>query len=119
MHKMRKFLLLSLLFSNLALAEGGFVKGTIEYVRIHEEGFSSWSPPSFWFTLNEVASFGECKTFHGNVLFTAKGEMFFSMILATQQSGGELAVRVDDSVVGIDGYCRARYITTGNPPIIY
>jgi len=102
--------------SSDVLAASGVKKGKIKYVRVHEPQHGEWAPPVFWFSLEGVSSLGSCKTWHGDVLLIAEHEYFFSMVLATQARDGELAVFIDDSKIGTAGYCRAVFITTGNPP---
>ena len=90
-------------------------------MRVHEEGHGNgaWSPPVFWFTLKGVKNVGNCSTWSGSdtTLFVANSEMFYSMILAAQAQGGEIAVAWDDTKTR-NGWCRALFITSGNPPTL-
>ena len=108
------------LFIALAIStvtHAGVVKGKIQYIRVHEPQHGEWAPPVFWFSLEGVNSHGTCKTWHGNVLLTAEHDYFFSMVLATQAQNAEIAVFIDPQKTGAGGFCRAVYLTTGNPPI--
>ncbi|GAB1624076.1 hypothetical protein AAOGI_41260 [Agarivorans albus] len=44
--------------------------------------------------------------------------LVLTALLATQAANSEIAVRIDDSAVGAGGFCRAIYLTSGNPPIL-
>ncbi|NOH54423.1 hypothetical protein F0266_15895 [Vibrio coralliilyticus] len=114
-------ILLPLLFASIsANAERGFVKGEIEYIRTHDGGeIPSWRPPAFWFTLKGVDKAGACNLWtHSNtVLFVATDSSAYSMILGAFMAGKEVSLSFDDSVE-YSSYCKARYITLGNPPLL-
>jgi hypothetical protein len=103
-------LILIFTFSNSGFA--GKVTGTVERIRVHgpEHTGGRWSPPLFWFTLNEVESAGSCATFGDNVLWVAEHEYFLSILLAAQSSGKEIEVNYDEDTI-VNTYCRALYIT--------
>ncbi|MFN3018212.1 hypothetical protein ACK1CN_19855 [Vibrio coralliilyticus] len=112
-------ILLPLLFVSIpASAEKGFVKGEIEYIRTHDgDAIPSWKPPAFWFTLKGVDKAGTCNRWASSntVLFAATDSSAYSMILGAFMAGKEVSVSFDDSVE-YSSYCKARYITLGNPP---
>jgi len=101
------------------LGETGSVVETIQYIRVAEPGHTSstgdWSPPTFWFTLNNVTSAGGCKKWNGRVLFVAEDQYFLSILLATQFANKQISVSYDDTLTK-NTYCRAKFITTGEPP---
>lgn len=107
--------ILTLVLSSESFAAAGIQKGTVEYVRVHDTQHGGWQPPMFWFTLNGVTNAASCATWQGNVLFIADSEYMLTLLLSTQISGKEIAVRYDDSRK-TNGFCRADYVTTGNPP---
>jgi hypothetical protein len=111
-------LLIVLVSCQFSFAETGYKKGTGLNVRVHNgDIYTSWKPPKFWFTLKSVASAGTCKTWNGSVLFSMDSDMAYSMILAAQMAGKEVAVHYNDAQLHSDGhYCKAVYITSGNPP---
>jgi len=43
-------------------------------------------------------------------------EAAYSLVLASQMADKEVSIRYDDAVLSDSNYCRATYITTGNPP---
>ena len=98
-------------------ASAAKVKGTVEYIRVHgpEHTGGQWTPPLFWFTLNEVTSAESCSTYNGNVVWVAEHEHFLSILLATQATGSEIAIDYDESKTK-NNFCRALNITTGKPP---
>lgn len=88
LHLIKYFTFFILTLPIVSWANAGRVKGEIEYIRVHEEGHSNgnWSPPIFWFSLKGVNNAGDCPVWSGSntILFVAKGEMFYSMLLAAQ-----------------------------------
>lgn len=105
-------------FSISVVAEKGVQKGTVEYIRVHDgQQYSGWEPPIYWFTLNGVSSAGSCKNYNGNALFIADNSTSLSMVLAAYASGKEIAVGYDDTKI-TNGFCRAGFITMGNPPTL-
>jgi len=114
-------LTLSALLSPLACYGDGFVKGTVEFIRIHDAASNpSWAPPRFWFTLNGVTSAGGCLVnWHGRVLFAAESKEFYATVLTAYMTGKELAVFYRESETAQGGYCRSVYITIGDPPPMF
>jgi hypothetical protein len=104
-----------------AHASGGFVKGKVEFIRTHDATqIPTWSPPAFWFTLKGVSKAGACpKWVKGEVLFVAKDRQAFDLVSAALNSGKEIAVAFNDTVLANDGWCAASYITVGSPPPLY
>jgi hypothetical protein len=81
------------LFSSLAShAADGFIKATVEYVRVHDRTWAggAWSPP----------------------VFTRES---FLTVLSAQMTGKEIAIYYNDTLQAL-GYCKAGYITVGDPP---
>lgn len=120
---MFKYFLFSLfLFSSLAHSAAGIVSGSVKHIRIHDKTAHSshWAPPAFWFSLEGVNSAGQCKKYRDTVLFVMDTEQAYSMIMAAFMAGKEISVRYDEDVKA-DGsdYCRATYVTLGNPPPLY
>ena len=98
----------------------GFVKGTVEFVRVHEAAYNTnWTPPMFWFSLDGVASAGTCPTWSGRVLFVAQSKEAYMMVLSAQLTGKQVAVYWIDDASRPNGLCRAEYMTTGNPPPLF
>ncbi len=114
-------LVLSVLLASFSVAEIGHLKGKVQNIRIHDGNVhQGWTPPVFWFTLKGVSSAGKCKLWNGNVLFVMETEAAYSLILATQMADKEIAIRYDDTVLNSGQYwCKATYITTGNPAPLY
>jgi hypothetical protein len=100
-------------------AATGFVKGTVEWVRIHDATvIPSWSPPRFWFSLNGVTSAGGCPAWvGGRVLFVSESKEAYNAVLIAQMTGKEIAVYWDDAQTVF--WCRAGYITVGNQPPMF
>ncbi len=121
MNMIRFSVLLSFFLANTAFAVTGFVKGSVQYVRVHDgDIYTTWKPPKFWFTLNGVTSAGSCPTWHGNILFSMESDTAYSMVLAAQMASKEIAVHYDDSKLHTDGnYCKGVYVTSGNPPPLH
>src|SRR6266446_4863957 len=115
------FLLMCGAFSFSFFAHGatGIVKGTVEFVRIHDAAWPDFAPPRFWFTLNGVTSAGACVTWTaGKIAFVSESKEAYAPILSAQITGKEVAVYFNDAIT-ILGWCRAGYITRGNPPPLY
>jgi len=108
---------LTLVYSGKSFSEVGLKKGTVEHIRIHDTNHVGWEPPLFWFTLNGVTKAGNCSAWQGNVLFVADSDQMLTMILTAQMGKQEIAVHYND-LIKTNGYCRATFITTGNPPPI-
>ncbi|PCI48216.1 MAG: hypothetical protein COB43_09415 [Oceanospirillales bacterium] len=100
----------------LAYGETGYKKGTIEYIRVHDESIASWEPPVFWFTLNGVTSAGSCPAWNGNVLFVATSQYTYSLIMAAYMAGKEMALGYDDTYKHASSYCIVKHVTAGDPP---
>jgi hypothetical protein len=98
------------------LAEG-MILGRVEYVRVHDgETHPGWESPMFWFTLTGVSNLGSCPVWvGGRTLIAARSKEMLAQILSAQLLDKEVAVFYSDQVL-LAGYCRARYVTTGNPP---
>ncbi|HSI50815.1 MAG TPA: hypothetical protein VLA61_21320 [Ideonella sp.] len=107
---------LGTLMPELGFAATGVVRGQVEFIRTHDAAQNpSWAPPMFWFTIKGVSAAGSCQRFGGgNVLFLMSDKQAFSLAVAAQMSGLELAVTFDDTHL-TNGFCVASYITTGNP----
>ncbi|BDU40906.1 hypothetical protein [Vibrio nigripulchritudo] len=119
MKKYSRFLvILFFIISSNAYAEKGYVKGTVEFIRVHDDySGHQWKPPVFWFTLNGVTSAGNCPKWRNqNVLFVGTSDFAYSMVLATYSSGKEIALSFDDSIKNASNFCIAKYITAGDPP---
>ena len=107
-------------FNGTAFAGDGHVKGKIEYIRTHDPANQSWQPPRFWFTLKGVTSAGGCQTWwSGTVLFVAETNEMFSTVMANYLANKEISLHYNTApdTLGEGGYCRALYITMGNPPV--
>ncbi len=120
-------ILLFILLSSLSISTfanntnaNGIVTGKIEYIRVHDgEVHPPWKPPIFWFTLKNVATAGACKQWSksGTVLFVMDTDQAYSMILSAYMADKEIAVRYDESLKALDAnWCKASFITIGNPP---
>lgn len=106
--------------SSSAFSEAGYRKGTIQYIRTHDESIGeAWESPTFWFTLNGVAEAGSCPKWGGNILFVANTPQAYSMIMASFMAGKEVAVRYDDTHQNAAAYCVVKHITVGNPPPLH
>ena len=119
MKKYSRYLLaLLLLTTSNAFAVKGYVKGTVEFIRVHGDySGHQWKPPVFWFTLNGVTSAGNCpKWGNKNVLFVGTSDFAYSMVLANYSSGKEISLSFDDSIKNASNFCIARHITAGDPP---
>ena len=119
---MYKYILpLVFFFTGTAYAETGIVSGAIKHIRIHDgvAHTSSWTPPIFWFSLEGVASAGQCKKYNGSVLFVMDTDQAYSMIMAAFMAGKEVSLRYDEELVAASTYCKATYVTIGNPPPTY
>ncbi len=100
-----------------AHAATGYVKGKIKNFRVHDgkEYPSNWAPPIFWFTLEGVSAAGTCRKWVESPLFVMDSQMAFSMVLAYQLAGKEVAIYYDDTKLNSEGaWCRALYITGGD-----
>lgn len=108
-------LILSIFFTLNVHAESGHKQGTVKNIRVHDKAeYPTWAPPLFWFTLEGVLSAGTCKTYKGNVLFVMDSQSSFSIILAADMAGREIAVHYDDTKLNVENHwCKATYVTTG------
>jgi len=106
--------------SNFANASEGFVKGKVEFIRTHDASqYQDWSPPTFWFTLKGVSKAGACpKWVEGKVVLVAKDTQAFNLVSAALNSGKEIAVSYDDTVL-INGWCAVNSVAIGSPPPLY
>ena len=77
---------------------------------------SNWAPPIFWLTIEGVTSAGGCKKYANNVLFVMDTEQAYSMAMAAFMAEKEVALRYDDAILAPSTYCKATYMTVGNPP---
>lgn len=116
----RLFLILTLavMFINTAHAASGFLKGKVEFIRTHDaDAYPDWAPPIFWFTLSGVTEAGSCLNNWngGRFIFVGTNEQQLSILLASQMAGREVSIHWDDTEL-VNGWCKARYITTGTPP---
>ena len=115
-------LMLLLMISVPAMASVGYVKGKVQYIRVHDKTAhsSGWAPPIFWFTLQGVSSAKECGVWNGNVLFVMDTDQAYSMILGAYMADKEISVRFDDTLRAPSAkYCKATHITTGSPPPLF
>ncbi|MEZ8822881.1 hypothetical protein AB6E04_00885 [Vibrio amylolyticus] len=110
--------LVLILFTAFVNAETGYLKGKIEYVRIHDKSIhtSVWMPPVFWFTLEGVNKAGTCPIWGENVLFVMDTEQAYSMVIAAYMAEKEVSIRFDDSLLNPSKFCKATYMTLGSPP---
>lgn len=109
--------------SSMAGAATGLVKGTVEFVRVHDVAISGqgWAPPTFWFSLNGVGAQGACGTWAqgaGRVLFVGRTREAYLAVLSASMAGKEIAVFWDDTQQ-VNGLCIAGWITQGNPPPLF
>jgi hypothetical protein len=114
---MSRFISLLLLLLVAPLAHGdGMVLGKIEYVRIHDGVvIPSWDPPIFWFTLTGVTNSGSCPGWvAGRTIFAGRTKEMLAMLLTARMTGTEVAVYYSDAL--LNGFCRAAYVTIGDPP---
>ena len=119
---MKKYLLVLLFcLCSPVWAASGYVKGQVEYIRIHDKAAhgSSWTPPIFWFTLKGVTSAGNCTLFDGEVLFVMDTAEAYSMIMGAFMANKEVSVRYDDQIHASRNYCKATFATIGNPPPLF
>lgn len=108
---------INILITLNADAATGYSKGKIKNFRVHDgkEYPGNWAPPVFWFTLEGVTAAGTCRTWNGNPLFVMDSQMAFSMVLAYQLAGKEIAIYYDDTKLNSENaWCRALYITGGD-----
>jgi len=108
-----KALVLCFFVSN-AYATAAYVKGKVEFMRVHHMQQAGWAPPIFWFTLQGISTAGTCKLWYNNVLFVGDSDQMNAMILSAYMSGKEVAVYYDDLAL-TSGYCKAQYVTLGDP----
>jgi len=100
-------------------ASTGWVKGQVEFVRVHDGvQLPDWAPPKFWFTLKNVSQAGNCPKWGVAPLFVMNDRQSLSVVLAAQASGQEIALPFDDAKLS-SGYCTPGYITIGNPAPLY
>lgn len=105
--------------ASLSFAETGARIGKIEYIRVHDHNTANWEPPVFWFTIEGVTSAGSCQQWgDGKVLFVGDSEQMLSMVMSAYIAGLDVLVNYDDELL-TNIYCRARYVTFGNPPPNY
>ena len=109
----------TLLWAPYTFPATGFVKGTVEFARVHDGAVvgAAWAPPRFWFSLTGITSAGGCPTWslNGKVLFASETKEAYLAVLSAYMTGRELAVYWDDTQI-LNGLCRAGQITIGNPP---
>jgi hypothetical protein len=98
-------------------ASGVVVGSAVEYVRSHDgTAFPAWAPPGYWFTLKGVTSAGTCaKWTSGTVMFVGTDKQTLSLVLMAMSTGQGVEVQFDDTNL-INGFCRAGFVTIGNPP---
>lgn len=94
----------------------GFVVGKVEYIRMHDPLWGpGWTSPNFWFSLTGVTSLGSCNAWAGRILFVGQSKETFTLVTIAQMTDKPIAVYYLDSQP-VNGYCRAGYVTSGNPP---
>ena len=97
------------------------ISGEVDFVRIHNAAFlPQWAPPRFSFTLVGVTSAGNCPSWgpEKKIVLVGETKEDYAMVLSAFSAGKKLAVNADDGAL-VSGFCRANYITVGNPPPLY
>ena len=95
-------------------AASGYVKGTVEMIRVADGTVRpDWAPPRFWFSLNNVSSAGACVTVGGRVLFAAESKEALALVTVASAAGREVSVFYDDAQT-LNTACRAVFVTFGN-----
>lgn len=105
----------------LAFALGGAkaetqVTGQVNMMRTHDgAAISSWTPPSFWFTLKGLTAVESCGKFtNGEVLFVGRDFQMLAMVMAALSKGLTVTVNVD-AMETANGFCVARHVTVSKP----
>ena len=101
--------------SFIVLAQNGDVVSEVEYIRTHDAGNAAWKPPVFWFTLKGVSVADSCPTWNNRALFVGNTDQMYSMLLASQRSGGSVQVGYNTAYL-LNGFCKAQYVSIGDPP---
>jgi len=119
MLKFFKAVLLLLTFaSSNGYAAGGWVKGSVEFVRTHDADYyantNNWAPPYAWVTLTGVTQAGSCLTWNGRVLFVTSDVQAFALATSALKSGNVLSIAFDDAILK-NGFCRALHMTIRGP----
>jgi hypothetical protein len=101
-------------------AADGFVKGTVEFMRLHDGTVNpTWTPPRFWFALTGVLTAGVCPaTWNARIVFVGDSKEAYLTVLGAFMTGREVAVYFDDTLLA-NGSCRAAAITLGDPPPLF
>ena len=115
---LKYFLVLAGMISSEVMADYGVVSGNVQYIRTHNDSLyaSTWAPPLFWFTIEGVTTAGSCRKYGNNVLFVMDSEQAYSMVMAAYMANKAIAVKFDDELLTDTNYCKAKYVTVGNPP---
>lgn len=100
-------------------ASAGYLKGKVEYIRVHDPVNENWGPPRFWFSLKGITKAGGCAIWShsGTVLFVADNQEMYTAVMATYMAGKEIALRYDTAFTA-EGYCKVYNLTMGDPPIL-
>jgi hypothetical protein len=108
-----------IIFQPFCFAGTGITIGSVKYFRTHDPTvYPTWAPPRFWFQLSGVSSAGACQTWHGDVLFVAETKEELAMIMSAYSTTGLIGVAWDDTTLQ-NGWCKALYLTAGDPPPLY
>lgn len=102
---------LTLLLCHTASAAGE-IRSKVLDVRTHDaQSHPTWSPPTFWFSLENVKQLGTCGRHLEHILFVGNDKQMLAMVLAAQLSGLDIVVAYDDTVTQ-NGFCKALHVTT-------
>ena len=89
----------------------GEIRSKVREIRTHEaQSHPTWSPPAFWFSLDNVKQLGTCGHLE-HVLFVGNDKQMLAMLLAAQASGMDIVVAYDDTVTQ-NGFCKALHVTS-------
>lgn len=87
------------------------IRSKVLEIRTHEsQSHPTWSPPAFWFSLENVKQLGTCGHLE-QVLFVGNDKQMLAIVLAAQLSGLDIVVAYDDTVTQ-NGFCKALHVTT-------
>jgi hypothetical protein len=88
------------------------IRSKVLDVRTHEaQSHPTWSPPVFWFSLENIKQLGNCGRNAEQILFVGNDKQMLAMVLAAQLSGLDIVVAYDDTVTQ-NGFCKALHVTT-------
>ena len=90
----------------------GEIRSKVLDIRTHDpQSHPIWSPPTFWFSLENVKQLGTCGSHLEHILFVGNDKQMLAMVLAAQLSGLDIVVAYDDTVTQ-NGFCKALHVTT-------